>query len=54
MYGWIMGICIAIVFAVLALSLVTTKKAYKFEHTIDPEEENKSAPPMDESNSAEK
>ncbi|MTH54444.1 YtzI protein [Bacillus mangrovi] len=38
MYIWILGICIIIVFIVLALSVITTNKAYKYEHTIDPED----------------
>ncbi|CAG9622422.1 YtzI protein [Sutcliffiella rhizosphaerae] len=36
----IMIICIIIVFVVLILTLLTTNKAYKYEHTIDPLEPN--------------
>lgn len=32
----ILIICIIIVFVVLFLTLLTTNKAYKYEHTIDP------------------
>ncbi|MCM3619579.1 YtzI protein [Sutcliffiella horikoshii] len=32
----ILIICIIIVFVVLFLTLLSTNKAYKYEHTIDP------------------
>ncbi|WP_338777857.1 YtzI protein [Metabacillus sp. FJAT-52054] len=54
MYLWILGICILIVFVVLALSVVTTNKAYKYEHTIDPMEEEEISPPVNKKDSAEK
>ncbi|MGD6816997.1 YtzI protein [Metabacillus sp. 84] len=40
MYWWILAICIAIVLIVLALSVITTNKAYKFKHTVDRLEED--------------
>ncbi len=32
----ILVICIIIVFAVILISVLTTSKAYKYKHTIDP------------------
>jgi uncharacterized protein YpmB len=32
----ILVICIVIIIVVLLLSVLTTSKAYKYEHTIDP------------------
>ena len=43
----VMIICIIIVFVVLFLTLLTTNKAYKYEHTVDEIEEvseNKKSP----------
>ncbi|WP_282033156.1 YtzI protein [Metabacillus indicus] len=40
----IFAICILIILIVLLLSVLTTSKAYKYEHTIDPLQKEEKPP----------